>query len=281
MARAAAAATRWLLEGESQPAQTLDHGAEEVYAFLGPQIHIATEHGGATCPTDLEEYLRHDGFSALERSRAMGPQAVIAEISSSGLAGRGGAGFPTGVKWESVREAPGPAKYVICNGDEGDPGAFMDRMLLESHPYRVIEGMAIAASAVGAGEGIFYIRAEYPLAVQRIREAISHCEKAGILGELKLQRGAAAWKARGVRLRRGDGDDRLTGGPARHAAAAAPLPRPARAARQADADQQCRDIRDDALDHPQRQQRRSRPSARTAARGRRSSRWPARCGAAG
>ena len=98
------------------------------------------------------------------------------------MRGRGGAGFPTHIKWQRAREATGDVKYVICNGDEGDPGAFMDRMLLESFPYRVIEGMAIAARAVGAHEAIFYIRAEYPLAVQRIREAIRRCEEHGYRG---------------------------------------------------------------------------------------------------
>ncbi len=155
-----------------------------VCAFLGRQKHIATEYCGQIDPTDVEEYLRHDGFQGLRRSiEELAPERVVEEIQASGLRGRGGAGFPSGVKWERVRLAQGEKKYIVCNGDEGDPGAFMDRMLLESFPYRIIEGMAIAARAVGADEGFFYIRAEYPLAVTRIREAIRVCHARGILGE--------------------------------------------------------------------------------------------------
>ena len=155
-----------------------------VAAFLGPQTHIATEHCGRIDPTDIDEYLRHDGFKALRRCvEQLSPRQVIEEISRSALRGRGGAGFPAGRKWATVRDAPGNHKYVICNGDEGDPGAFMDRMIMESFPYRVIEGMAIAACAVGANQGYFYIRAEYPLAVERIRHALAQCEDHGYLGD--------------------------------------------------------------------------------------------------
>jgi len=163
-----------------------------VSAFLGPQKHIATEHCGHLDPTDLDEYLRHDGFRALERClKALSPSEIIEEIQRSGLRGRGGAGFPTGAKWSKVRAAPGTEKYVICNGDEGDPGAFMDRMLMESFPFRIIEGVVIAAFAVGAREGYFYIRAEYPLAVTRIREALHACEARGLLGASILGSGAS------------------------------------------------------------------------------------------
>ncbi|MFA6483835.1 MAG: NADH-ubiquinone oxidoreductase-F iron-sulfur binding region domain-containing protein [Bacteroidales bacterium] len=110
------------------------------------------------------------------------PGQVVQEIKDSGVRGRGGAGFPSGIKWELVAREESAVKYVICNGDEGDPGAFMDRMLLESYPYRVIEGMLIAGYAVGASEGYFYIRAEYPLAVKRIRAALNNCREAGIIG---------------------------------------------------------------------------------------------------
>lgn len=175
-----------------------------VREFLGRQKHIATEYCGSLSPLDLEEYVQHDGFRALRQCLEAGdPDAVIATIRRSGLRGRGGAGFPTGEKWARVRAAPGEPKYVVCNGDEGDPGAFMDRMILESYPYRVLEGMAIAAFAVGAREGILYIRAEYPLAVQRIREAIRRAEAQGFLGErilgsqfslhLRLMEGAGAF----------------------------------------------------------------------------------------
>jgi NADH-quinone oxidoreductase subunit F len=155
-----------------------------VCAFLGRQQRLATEYCGQIEPTDLDEYLRHDGFGALRRClEKPSPEELIAEVQRSGLRGRGGAGFPSGVKWGKVRAAAGEPKYIVCNGDEGDPGAFMDRMLLESFPYRIIEGMAIAARAVGASEGVFYIRAEYPLAVQRLTEALGRCRDRGLLGE--------------------------------------------------------------------------------------------------
>ncbi len=160
-----------------------------VKAFLGRQVHIATEHCGVIDPLDIDEYLRNDGFKALQRSLdEFDADKIIGEISGSGLRGRGGAGFLSGTKWAAVRAAKGELKYVICNGDEGDPGAFMDRMILESFPYRVIEGMAIAARATGASEGIFYIRAEYPLAVRRIGEALKRCVARGILGERVMGR---------------------------------------------------------------------------------------------
>ena len=155
-----------------------------VAAFLGKQRHVATEHCGQIDPIALDEYLAHDGFKALDRCVAeLSPEEVIDEIRRSDLRGRGGAGYPTGLKWSQVRNAGGADKVVICNGDEGDPGAFMDRMLMESYPYRVIEGLAIAAYAVGAAEGYFYIRAEYPLAVRRIREALVECERSGLIGD--------------------------------------------------------------------------------------------------
>ncbi len=164
---------------------------ESVSAFVGPQKRIATEACGQNRPLDLEEYIRHGGFEALrtcltERS----PEQIIEHIEAAGLRGRGGAGYPTGLKWQYVRAAAGEKKYVVCNGDEGDPGAFMDRMLLESQPFRIIEGMAIAAAAVGADEGYFYIRAEYPLAVERMTEAIGIAEQHGYLGENILGAGA-------------------------------------------------------------------------------------------
>lgn len=151
--------------------------------FLAAQLSIATEYRGELRPGDLKEYRSKGGFMALTRClRQYSPEEVIAIIRKSGLRGRGGAGFPTAVKWELVNRAASETKYIICNGDEGDPGAFMDRMLLESYPYRIIEGMMIAAYASGAKEGIFYIRAEYPLAVKRVREAIEICEQNGFLG---------------------------------------------------------------------------------------------------
>ncbi|NIM14274.1 MAG: 4Fe-4S dicluster domain-containing protein [Candidatus Aminicenantes bacterium] len=144
-----------------------------IQAFTGRQQHIATEHSGQIDPLDLEEYRSKGGFKALEQCLAkFSPDEIIEQIKMSGLRGRGGAGFPSWQKLQEVRQAKGDKKFIICNGDEGDPGAFMDRMILESYPFRVIEGMLICAYAVGASEGYFYIRAEYPLAVQRVKAAI-------------------------------------------------------------------------------------------------------------
>jgi NADH-quinone oxidoreductase subunit F len=155
-----------------------------VCEFLGPQKHLATELYGTVSPLALDDYVAHDGFAALRRSLTeLTPDEVVDQVLRSGLRGRGGAGFATGAKWRIARDAPGESRYVICNGDEGDPGAFMDRMLLESYPFRVLEGLAIAAYAVGASEALLYIRAEYPLAVRRVREAIALCEARGYLGE--------------------------------------------------------------------------------------------------
>jgi NADH-quinone oxidoreductase subunit F len=171
-------------EGPAQARRDLDLRDKPVADFLGKQVRIATEHYGRLDPVDLEDYRRHEGFEALKTCLgSLSPQEVIARVTAAGLRGRGGAGFPTGVKWQRVRESNGTHVYIICNGDEGDPGAFMDRMLLESFPYRVIEGMLIAAFAVGASEGIFYIRAEYPLALVRVREALARCRGQGLLGK--------------------------------------------------------------------------------------------------
>jgi NADH-quinone oxidoreductase subunit F len=190
--------------GDPVARHAIDVRDAPVCAFLDRQQRLATEYCGQIDPTDLDEYLRHGGFESLRRcAERVLPEQIIQEIQSSGLRGRGGAGFPTGIKWAKVHAAQGDQKYVICNGDEGDPGAFMDRMLLESFPYRIIEGMAIAARAVGAQEGLFYIRAEYPLAVKRVGEALQLCEQRGLLGErvmgtdfrlhLSIQQGAGAF----------------------------------------------------------------------------------------
>ncbi len=175
-----------------------------IAAFLGPQVHVATEHSGVMDPTDADEYVRRGGFEAMRKCLTqMTPEETIVQMTASGCRGRGGAGFATGPKWKLVRQAAGDLKYVVCNGDEGDPGAFMDRMLLESYPYRVVEGVIIGAYAVGAREGYFYIRAEYPLAVRRIREALDQCRRLGLLGDnvlgsgfsldLKIMEGAGAF----------------------------------------------------------------------------------------
>jgi NADH:ubiquinone oxidoreductase subunit F (NADH-binding)/NADH:ubiquinone oxidoreductase subunit E/Pyruvate/2-oxoacid:ferredoxin oxidoreductase delta subunit len=162
----------------------LDLREKHVSSFLGQQIPIATEFRGMINPLDIEEYKSKFGFIALQKVlKKLQPAEVVKIVKESGIRGRGGAGFPTGVKWELVAARTEKTKYLICNGDEGDPGAFMDRMLLESYPYRVIEGAVIAAYAVRATAGYFYIRAEYPLAVRRIREALNVCREKGYLGE--------------------------------------------------------------------------------------------------
>lgn len=177
---------------------------KHVSSFLGKQFPIATEHRGQINPLDLEEYQQHGGFLALKKVFSeFTPDQVIDKIKTSGIRGRGGAGFPTGIKWELVAKQAGEVKYLICNGDEGDPGAFMDRMLLESYPYRVIEGMIIGAYAVNSPEGYFYIRAEYPLAVSRIRAALQICRNNNLIGnnilgsgfnfDVKVYEGAGAF----------------------------------------------------------------------------------------
>jgi len=147
------------------------------------QVKIVLENSGRIDPERLEDYVAAEGYQGLSRALTqMSPEEVIAEISASGLRGRGGAGYPTGLKWATVSKARGDIKYVICNADEGDPGAFMDRSVLESDPHRILEGMAIAAYAVGANQGYIYVRSEYPLAIERLRRAIRQAKRAGLLG---------------------------------------------------------------------------------------------------
>ncbi len=163
---------------------TPDSERQEQPPFFERQVRVATENFGKVDPESLDDYLAAGGFQALRRVLSeMTSTEVREEITESGLRGRGGAGYPTGLKWTTVAKANGEKKYVICNADEGDPGAFMDRSVLESDPYRVLEGMAIAAFAVHASEGYVYCRAEYPLAVQRLRTAIRLAQRAGYLGD--------------------------------------------------------------------------------------------------
>lgn len=180
---------RILTDKELEPVTrySIDVRDRPVADFLGKQLHIATDLCGHIDPVDIDEYIRNDGFKALQKCvNQMSPDEVICEIERSGLRGRGGAGFPTYRKWSAVRNSKSDKKFVVCNGDEGDPGAFMDRMLMESYPYRIIEGMAIAAYTVGANEGYFYIRAEYPLALERVGQAIEQCQQRGFLGDSLL-----------------------------------------------------------------------------------------------
>jgi bidirectional [NiFe] hydrogenase diaphorase subunit len=151
--------------------------------FFQRQKKIVLENSGVVDPERIEEYVGASGYGALMRVLTdMTPSEVVQEVTKSGLRGRGGAGYPTGLKWSTVAKAVGKQKYVICNADEGDPGAFMDRSVLESDPHRVLEGMLIAAYAVGASEGYIYVRAEYPLAIKRLRTAIRQAERIGLLG---------------------------------------------------------------------------------------------------
>ncbi len=151
--------------------------------FFTRQHRIVLENSGRIDPDRMEDYIARDGYLALSTAlHEMQPADVIAEVAKAGLRGRGGAGYPTGLKWETVAKATGSPKIVVCNADEGDPGAFMDRSVLESDPHRVLEGMAIAAYAVGASEGYIYVRAEYPLAVARLKTALRHAERHGLLG---------------------------------------------------------------------------------------------------
>ncbi len=151
--------------------------------FFERQKKIVLENCGKIDPERIEDYIAHDGYLALVQTIAeRSPQDVIQEIIRSGLRGRGGAGYPTGLKWSTVAKTGEQEKYVICNADEGDPGAFMDRAVLESDPHRVLEGMAIAAYAVGAQKGFLYVRAEYPLAVKNLKTAIRQAERMGLLG---------------------------------------------------------------------------------------------------
>jgi len=151
--------------------------------FFRNQLKIVLENSGRINPERLEEYVARDGYTALAKVlREFSPQQLCEEITRSGLRGRGGAGYPTGVKWDLVRKSPGDVKYVVANGDEGDPGAYMDRAVMESDPHRVLEGMAIAAYAVGAEYGYIYVRGEYPVAVRRLDQAAKVAARRGLLG---------------------------------------------------------------------------------------------------
>jgi NADH:ubiquinone oxidoreductase subunit F (NADH-binding)/(2Fe-2S) ferredoxin len=181
-----------------------DIPAYDDLSFFKKQVKISLRNCGFINPESIEEYIARGGYRALFQAvTQMTPEEVIAQVKDSGLRGRGGAGFPTGLKWEFCRNAEGTSKYVICNADEGDPGAFMDRGILEGDPHAVLEGMAIGAYAMGASEGYVYCRAEYPLAIEHLKTAISQAEAYGLLGDkifgtdfsfkLKIREGAGAF----------------------------------------------------------------------------------------
>ncbi len=157
---------------------------DDYHTFHNKQIKVVLSDCGEVDPEDIDSYISRGGYEATKKVlTTMAPQEVIEIIKTSGLRGRGGAGFPTGVKWDMAIKAPGPVKYLICNADEGDPGAFMDRSVVEGNPHAVIEGMIIGAYAIGAPYGYVYIRAEYPLAVERLRLAIKQAKERGFLGK--------------------------------------------------------------------------------------------------
>ena len=177
---------------------------KEINNLLAKQTRIVLRNCGIIDPESIDDYLAADGYQAIDKIlRTMLPQEVIKEVTNSGLRGRGGAGFPTGIKWGFARKSADRQKYIICNADEGDPGAFMDRSVLESDPHSVIEGMLIAGYAVGASEGYIYVRAEYPLAIQRLEIALAQAREAGFIGEsilgsnfdfdIKIRQGAGAF----------------------------------------------------------------------------------------
>ncbi|MBW2028811.1 MAG: NADH-quinone oxidoreductase subunit NuoF [Deltaproteobacteria bacterium] len=171
--------------------------------MMKEQVRVVLRNSGIIDPSNINHYIARGGYSGLARALEMSPDGVIEEIRSSGLRGRGGAGFPTGVKWAFARETKGDVKYIICNADEGDPGAFMDRAVLESDPHAVLEGLAIGAYAIGARVAYIYIRAEYPLAIERLQWAIEQMKHLGFLGsnilgqafqlDIKIKQGAGAF----------------------------------------------------------------------------------------
>ncbi len=187
------AVEEWLVNGEGREA-----------GFFENQVRIVLRNCGIIDPGSIEEYIDAGGYQAIEKAlTTMTPDDVIREVAESGLRGRGGGGFPTGTKWRFTRQAAGDLKYIVCNADEGDPGAFMDRSVLESDPHAVLEGMIIAAYAIGASDSYIYCRAEYPKAITRLRQAIAQARRKGLLGdnilgtgfsfEIRIKEGAGAF----------------------------------------------------------------------------------------
>ena len=168
-------------------------GPIAAHPFIARQQRLTFDRAGRTRPLSLEDYAATGGWAALTRARSLPPEQIIAEVVQSGLRGRGGAGFPAGIKWQTVADTPGTMKYIVCNADEGDSGTFADRMLIEGDPFALIEGMAIAAHAVGAGQGYIYVRSEYPHAIAKLRSALAVTE--GLISpfRIELRVGAGAY----------------------------------------------------------------------------------------
>ena len=176
-------------------------GAVEEIAFLKRQTRLTFARCGVIDPLSLSDYEAHGGLFGLRRAVAMQPADIVKDVTDSGLRGRGGAGFPTGIKWKTVLDAPGACKYIVCNADEGDSGTFADRMIMEGDPFVLIEGMAIAGLATGAAKGFVYIRSEYPHAIATMTEAVEIAGRAGVLGPSVLGSG----KAFNIEIRTGAG----------------------------------------------------------------------------
>ncbi len=168
-----------LMQGGAHP---LALGPVDALPYLARQQRLVFARAGLTRPLSLDDYLEHGGYAGLKRLLATGEDAFLAELEASGLRGRGGAAFPAHIKWQTVRAQADTGRYVVCNADEGDSGAYADRMLLEGDPYALLEGMAIAALCVGAEQGYVYVRSEYPHAIEKLRQAVAHAEAAGFLG---------------------------------------------------------------------------------------------------
>ena len=157
-------------------------GRPEELPFFKGQTRLTFARNGITDPLDFDDYVAHGGLKGIRKALEIGPKAIVEEVLQSGLRGRGGAGFPTGIKWKTVADTTGDQKYIVCNADEGDSGTFADRMVMEGDPLQLIEGMAIAGVAVGATKGFVYIRSEYPYAVAAMQSAIKTARQRGLLG---------------------------------------------------------------------------------------------------
>ena len=168
-------------------------GTIAAHPFIADQQRLTFARAGKTRPLSLDDYAATGGWAGLTRARSLSPEQVVAEVVQSGLRGRGGAGFPAGIKWQTVAAAPGPRKYIVCNADEGDSGTFADRMLMEGDPFALIEGMAIAAHAVGAGQGYIYVRSEYPHAIAKLKAALALTESLISPFRLEVRAGAGAY----------------------------------------------------------------------------------------
>ena len=183
----------------SATAEDLCIGPIAGHPFIAAQTRLTFARAGRTRPLDPADYAATRGWAGLDHARSLPPRDVVAEVIRSGLRGRGGAGFPAGIKWQTVAQAPGARKYIVCNADEGDSGTFADRMLMEGDPFALIEGMAIAAHAVGAAQGYIYVRSEYPHAIRKLKSAID----LSATSDRSLPDRNSRWR-RGLRLRRGN-----------------------------------------------------------------------------